>query len=123
MINGKKLTKQYLNQYRSRMSYVKQQPFLINGTILNNICLTENHHDAGKLDWALNFCGLDKMLARLPDGLDTPITEDGKNISGGQRQRLMLARALYHDFDLLLLDEPFSELDAETEHIMLMKLR
>jgi ABC-type multidrug transport system fused ATPase/permease subunit len=120
-INAQEAAQQDL--YRSRMSYVPQRSFLINDTMLKNICLTENEYDADRLAWALDFSGVDQLLTRFPDGLDTLIAEDGKNISGGQRQRLMLARALYHDFDLLLLDEPFSELDADAEHQLLVNLQ
>jgi len=63
------------------------------------------------------------MLRQYSESIDTMITENGKNISGGQKQRLMLARALYHDFDLLILDEPFSELDEVAEKTLLVKLK
>jgi ABC-type multidrug transport system fused ATPase/permease subunit len=108
--------------YWGRISYVKQQPFFINDTILKNISLTDGDYDADKLAEALVFCGADEMLKKYPEGIHTIITENGKNISGGQRQRLMLARALYHDFDLLVLDEPFGEMDEIAEKSILAKL-
>jgi ABC-type bacteriocin/lantibiotic exporter with double-glycine peptidase domain len=63
------------------------------------------------------------MLNEFTDGINKQITENGKNISGGQRQRIVLARALYHDFDLLILDEPFSEIDTEGENAILTRLK
>jgi ABC-type multidrug transport system fused ATPase/permease subunit len=109
--------------YWSRISYDKQQPFFINDSILKNICLTDDDkYDADKLTQTLSLCGIDHMINQYPDGINTIITENGKNISGGQRQRFMLARALYHDFDLLLLDEPFGEIDDISEKEILMKL-
>jgi ABC-type multidrug transport system fused ATPase/permease subunit len=109
--------------YLNRVSYVKQQSFIINDTLLKNITLTEEGYDSAKLDNVLSFCGLEKFIAQYPQGLNEPVSENGKNISGGQRQRLMLARALYHDFDLLILDEAFSEMDEESEREILSKLK
>jgi len=71
----------------------------------------------------ITFCGLNNLVQSYPDGLHTVITENGKNISGGQRQRIMLARALYHDFDVLVLDEPFSEMDKAAETDILTQLQ
>ncbi len=105
----------------SRISYVKQLPFFINDSILKNITLSDDGFDASKLNEVVQFCGIESLLTS--EGLEKPITENGKNLSGGQRKRLMLARALYHGFDLLILDEPFSELDERTEQDMLVKLR
>jgi ABC-type multidrug transport system fused ATPase/permease subunit len=107
----------------NRISYCKQQSFFINGSILKNITLTEATYDAARLQDTLSFCGIDHLLAQYPKGIDKPITENGKNMSGGQKQRLALARALYHDFDLLVLDEPFSELDEVSENSLLVKLK
>ena len=107
----------------NRISYCKQQPFFINDSILKNITLTEGAYDYSRLENVLSFCGVDEMLGQYPEDIDKMITENGKNISGGQKQRLMLARALYHDFDLLILDEPFSELDEVAEKTLLVKLK
>jgi len=107
----------------NRVSYCKQQPFFINDSILKNITLTEGAYDSLRLENVLSFCGVDCMLRQYSESIDTMITENGKNISGGQKQRLMLARALYHDFDLLILDEPFSELDEVAEKTLLVKLK
>ena len=109
--------------YWNRVSYVKQQPFFINDTIVKNITLTGEGYDTAKLNEVISFCGLQLMIGQSVEGINKIVTEDGKNISGGQRQRLMLARALYHDFDLLILDEPFSELDETSEKEILSKLR
>ena len=122
-INERGLTGSERRQFFGRISYLKQQPFFINDSILKNITLTDGDYDHTHLNQILKFCGIDIMLNRYPDGIHKLITENGKNISGGQRQRIALARALYHDFDLLILDEPFSELDEFSEKALLSKLK
>jgi ABC-type bacteriocin/lantibiotic exporter with double-glycine peptidase domain len=122
-LNGKICDADELTLYRNRISYVKQQPFFINDTILKNITLSEYDHYPNKLRQAIALSGVDKLLDKYPEGLEKIINENGKNISGGQRQRIMLARALYHDFDLLILDEPFSEMDGTSENEILKQLQ
>ena len=107
----------------NRISYLKQQPFLIEDSILKNITLSEGQYDHDKLNRVISFAGIDAMLDAYPERIEKTIKEGGKNISGGQRQRIMLARALYHDFDLLILDEPFGELDDQSEQLILNKLQ
>jgi ABC-type multidrug transport system fused ATPase/permease subunit len=109
--------------YWKNISYVKQQPFLLHDTILTNITLSAQEHDEQQLQYALKVSGLDALIDTWPDGLDTAITENGKNISGGQRQRIAFARALYKNADLLILDEPFNELDDAATQEALQQLQ
>ncbi|MDP9079250.1 MAG: ABC transporter ATP-binding protein/permease [Bacteroidota bacterium] len=122
-VNNKPAGPGDLTSYRSRISYVKQQPFFINDSIIKNITLSEDGFNNDKLNKVITVCGIDKLLEKYPEGLEKVINENGKNISGGQRQRIMLARALYHDFDLLILDEPFSEMDGVSEREILKQMQ
>ncbi|HVT83841.1 MAG TPA: ABC transporter ATP-binding protein [Chitinophagaceae bacterium] len=109
--------------FRCTISYVQQQPLLINDTILRNITLQENNYDIDRLDEVSKLTGLCQITGGSMEGLNTNITEDGKNISGGQRQRIALARALYKNADLIILDEPFNELDRKSENCILAHLK
>jgi ABC-type multidrug transport system fused ATPase/permease subunit len=100
-----------------RISYVKQQPFILNDSAEKNITLSDENIDEDKFDLAYR-----KARLYLHPSVSL-IKEHGKNISGGQRQRVALARALYKDFDLLILDEAFSEIDQEGEFELLMELK
>ena len=81
---------------------------------MRNITLEEDNHDKDGLVFAMKVSGLDKLMESYPEGLEKMITENGKNISGGQQQRIAIARALYKKADLIMLDEPFNELDEES---------
>jgi ABC-type multidrug transport system fused ATPase/permease subunit len=122
-INNKIKTATERKDYRNRISYIKQQPFFVHDTVVNNVVLGEEGYDEGRLTEIMTFCGLDTILGQHPEGKELIITENGKNLSGGQRQRIMLARALYYDFDLLILDEPFSEMDQASENDLLNHLQ
>jgi len=122
-LNDKKVNVNTLKASRQKISYVKQQPFFINDSVLKNITLSDDSYVRAKLDEVIAFCGIDRLLDKYPEGLEKRITENGNNISGGQRQRIALARALYHPFDVLILDEPFSEMDDESEKEILLQLQ
>ncbi len=101
--------------YWKKIAYVKQQNFLIHDTIEKNITLDDSPGDANRLTEVAEISGLTKFIEQFPEKLNKVITENGRNISGGQRQRIALARALYKDADVIILDEPFNELDNASE--------
>ena len=111
LINDVLVSPTELKKYWSGISYIRQQSFLIHDSILRNITLQENNYDEEKLKQVLEISGLKDLIDSTPEGLNKMIAENGKNISGGQQQRMNIARALYKDTELILLDEPFNELD------------
>ena len=114
LINGVAAKTKDLKNYWPSITYVRQQAFFIYDTILRNITLQEEGHNQTNLARALEVSGLNDLLAKFPEGLNKIITENGKNISGGQQQRVAIARAVYKNSDLVLLDEPFNELDDDS---------
>ncbi|MCW3117141.1 MAG: transporter ATP-binding protein [Chitinophagaceae bacterium] len=123
LINSIPAGKQVIQHCWPFISYVRQQSFFIHDTILHNITLEEDNHDMDKLQFALEASGISKLTGLWPEGLNKIITENGKNISGGQRQRIAIARALYKNAELFILDEPFSELDEESEYDLLQTFK
>jgi ABC-type multidrug transport system fused ATPase/permease subunit len=122
-INGLTADAGMRKKFWKRISYVKQQHFFLHGSVAENIVFEETNYDRKRLNEIMVLTGIDQIIHLFPDGLNTVITENGKNLSGGQRQRFILARALYKDFDLLILDEPFNELDRAAEMELLKQLR
>lgn len=120
LINNKTLDSLQRKQYWPQIAYVKQQPFFMYDTVLANITLNAQHLHPQQLQQALALTGI---TTSLPAGIDTMLTENGKNLSGGQRQRVALARALYKNASVLILDEPFSELDEKAEEQLLHNLQ
>ena len=100
--------------YRN-IAWVPQHPFLFNATIRENLLMAKPGADAEQIDTALRQAGLLEMVKSLPEGLDTMIGEQGARLSGGEAQRLSLARAFLKDAPILLLDEPTSHTDPILE--------
>jgi ATP-binding cassette, subfamily B, bacterial PglK len=100
-----------------RVSYVPQRPGLVSGTILDNVALAveDSKVDRAQALEALRLAHLEDLVSGLPEGLDTPLGKLQDGLSGGQMQRLGLARALYTKPGLLVMDEATSALDAESE--------
>jgi ABC-type bacteriocin/lantibiotic exporter with double-glycine peptidase domain len=112
-----------LQHYWANISYVKQQNFLINDTIKKNITLTDEATEEKKLNDIIKLTGLEELVNSDPQGINKLIMENGKNISGGQRQRIAIARALYKEAGLIILDEPFSELDDLSQECFLQHFK
>jgi ABC-type multidrug transport system fused ATPase/permease subunit len=122
-INDKIASASERQQYWNEIAYVKQQPFLIHNSILANILLDEQAKTDERLHTAIRRSGLDQLVGKNGEGLHAIVTENGKNISGGQRQRIALARALYRNASLIILDEPFNEMDEASELNILKHLQ
>lgn len=102
-------------QWHSHVGYVPQNLYLIDDTIEANIAFGEEYIDKTKLDSAIKAAQLTKFIDNQPLGCKTIVGERGLRISGGERQRIAIARALYHDPDVLVFDEATSALDSKTE--------
>ena len=121
-IAGIALTEQNAASWQDRIAYVAQDPVLFNESVRENL-LWANPRGENALARALALTGADRVMERLPRGLDTVVGERGTLISGGERQRLAIARALLRDPALLILDEATSAIDVAGEAELLMHLR
>ena len=114
LINGRSIDDYTLDSVRDKIGFVSQEPFLFYGTIKDNVIYNQDA-DEKELKQALELAGAWDFIQELEDGLDTMVGDRGAKISGGQRARVSLARALLKQPSLLILDEASSALDAETE--------
>jgi subfamily B ATP-binding cassette protein MsbA len=104
-----------LPSLRAQLAMVSQNVVLFDDTLAANIAYGVDRIDRARLDAAIQAAHLSEVVAALPEGVDTPIGENGMRLSGGQRQRVAIARAIYKDAPILILDEATSALDNESE--------
>jgi subfamily B ATP-binding cassette protein MsbA len=113
--NGTRIDRYDLREWRERVSMVRQQPFIFNDTLRHNLTVSNRDATEREIREACRIAQVTEFLDDLPEGLDTPLGDDGVRLSGGQRQRVALARALLKDADVLILDEATSDLDTALE--------
>ena len=109
--------------YRARVGFVAQDPRLFNGTLRDNVLLDRPTADPARLGDVARLTGLDRLVASHPQGWELPVGEAGALLSGGQRQLVALARCLITQPQILLMDEPTSSMDAQSEVAFLRQLK
>jgi ATP-binding cassette subfamily B protein len=123
LLDGVDLRDFTLASLRSRIGLVSQEPFIFNGTLRENIALGQPGAAPEEVTAAARAAGLEAFIAGLPERYETVIGERGVNISGGQRQRLAIARALLRQPEILIFDEATSHLDTATERAIQVSLK
>lgn len=118
-VNLKKISN---NSWRNYCGVVMQEGFIFDDTLRNNICLSDSFLDKKRFNTAVEIANLTQLINELPKGYNTPIGNKGIGLSTGEKQRILIARAIYKNSDLLLFDEATSALDTENEKIIINNL-
>lgn len=118
LIDGKNLDSFSNQSLRNGIAYVPQSPNLHDGSIRFNICFSEDQQNDGQISKIISDVGLGEFVRNLPDGLDTQIGSTAIKLSGGQAQRLAIARAVFKKALIVILDEPTSALDIENTELI-----
>jgi ABC-type multidrug transport system fused ATPase/permease subunit len=124
-VDGVNLVDSNERAWRKRVGYVPQNVFLTNASVARNIALgiSEDQIDHAAVVRAAQMAQAGEFISQLPDGYETVVGERGVKLSGGQRQRLGIARALYHNPDVLVFDEATSALDGMTEDAVMQAVQ
>jgi ATP-binding cassette, subfamily B, bacterial len=114
-VDGRPLSNLRMADWRSRVAFVMQDTAVLDGTVSENLCIGRRSAKLEQIEEAAKRARAHEFITALPSGYETVLGEKGVQLSGGQAQRIALARALLIEPDLLVLDEATSNLDAETE--------
>jgi len=121
-IGDQKLRNLSHSRWRQRCGIVLQNGFLFSDSIARNIALGENFIDLKKLAYSAQLANISEFIESLPLGYNTKIGQEGQSLSGGEKQRILIARAIYKTPDFLFLDEGTSSLDANNERVIMHNL-
>ena len=108
--------------WRANCGVVMQEGYIFNDTIASNIAVGEDYIDQQKLEYAIDIANISDYINGLPKGYNTKIGNEGSGLSTGQKQRLLIARSVYKNPDVLFFDEATSALDANNEKVIMEKL-
>ncbi|MCM8762564.1 MAG: ABC transporter ATP-binding protein/permease [Candidatus Omnitrophica bacterium] len=114
LIDGKDIRSYKLETLREHIGFVPQEPILFNDTLKRNISLSENP-DMERVKKAADIAGIKDFIESLPDGYETIAGDRGMSFSGGQKQLISVARAIYRDPEIIILDEATASLDSHSE--------
>ena len=118
LIDGQKLSEFEISSYQKKIGYISQEPILFNTTIKENLLWANEAADEGQLFDALEKAYAIDFVQKLPDKLETLTGDRGIKLSGGEKQRIALARVLLRNPEILILDEATSSLDTESERFI-----
>ena len=115
LVDGKDVRDYPLDQLRSKIGYIPQKAILFSGTIADNLRYGKEDADVKDMERASQIAQAEEFISELPEGFDTHVSEGGTNFSGGQKQRLAIARAIIRDPEIFIFDDSFSALDYATD--------
>lgn len=115
LINNKRLIDLSTKNWQSQLTYIPQHPYLFHNTVMNNIRFYQPEATENEVEMAAMKAGLLEVIEGLPQGMATIVGEGGQVLSGGQEQRIAIARAFLGERPVLMFDEPTAHLDIETE--------
>ncbi|WP_312793467.1 peptidase domain-containing ABC transporter [Sphingobacterium sp.] len=122
-VNGIDLRSININLWRAKIGVVFQDSFLFDGTLIDNVSLAEEDIDFKRFQYAIEVACLKELVKSSTERENMVIKKNGSNLSQGQRQRVLIARAVYKNADIILLDEATSSLDANNEKNILINLK